>query len=179
MKLGLLRLRQVRRLLLVCLVVGLWEVAYGQSASPSYSLTIQEQEKPAVAGSEVYITVTQTNTSKADVGCDSMSRGSTDLALRYYIKREDGTPLTQRANAYGYMTDISQCQLSPGESITRRYLLSWLFDLSVPGKYSVQVARHGEPYTEPQIMSNVITLVVVPAQAPGAEDKGEPKHTGK
>jgi hypothetical protein len=153
------------------LVLGFIGSMYGQNTSPAFSLTIQEQEKPAVAGSEVYITVTQTNTSKADVGCDSMSRGSTDLALRYYIKREDGTPLTQRANAYDYMTDISQCQLPPGESVTRRYLLSWLFDLSVPGKYSVQVARHGEPYTEPQIMSNIITLQVVSAK--GADSSNQ------
>lgn len=179
MKLGFLRSRQVIRLLLVCLAVGLAEVAYGQNTSPAFSLTIQEQEKPAVAGSRVYIFITQMNLSTRTVECNSLTFGSTDLSLKYDVKREDGTLLEQRANAFDHANNMSECELRPGESVTRSYLLSWLFDLSVPGKYSVQVSRHGDPDTGPWVVSNTITFVVVPAQAPGAEDKGEPKHAGK
>jgi hypothetical protein len=153
------------------LVLGFMGSAYGQNTSPAFSLTIQEQEKPAIAGSKVYITVTQTNISTANVGCNSVSHGDTDMVLKYEIRREDGTPLVQRANADRYMTDFSQCQLPPGESVTRRYLLSWLFDLSVPGKYSVQVSHYGEPYEEPRIMSNIITLQVVSAK--GADSSNQ------
>jgi hypothetical protein len=153
------------------LVLGFIGSMYGQSASPSYSLTIQEQEKPAFAGSEVYIFITQTNLSTRNVECNSLRIASTDLSLKYDVKREDGTPLEERANAIDYAHDLSECELRPGESVTRRYLLSWLFDLSVPGKYSVQVSRHGDPDTGPWVQSNVITLQVVPAK--GADSSNQ------
>lgn len=57
--------------------------------------------------------------------------------------------------------------LAPGESRTKRILLSYLFDLHQPGKYSVYLDF---PVPEGWLRTNTVTFYVVP------EDRSEDKH---
>ena len=148
------------RLFLFLVAVGCATSTRGQSAP--YSLTIETPKKAAIAGTDIFINITQTNTSESPVSCGSMSRGSTDLSLLYDVRKEDGTRLKERPGAYDAADDFKSCDLDPGRSLSRRYLLSWLFDLSTPGTFLVQVVRHIDP--DHVVKSNVISLVVGSAE---------------
>ena len=49
--------------------------------------------------------------------------------------------------------------LAPGKSLSKSFNLSELYDLSIPGKYTVQIARVTLKHTS--VMSNPIIVTVV------------------
>jgi hypothetical protein len=55
------------------------------------------------------------------------------------------------------------CNLKPGETITNDSRISWLFDMSRPGKYVIQVSRTiPEDDKSSVVKSNSITVTVIP-----------------
>ena len=83
-----------------------------------------------------------------------------DMSMIYEVKDENGIKMKQREPSVGA---FKPCELAAGESLSRRQMLSDIFDFSHPGKYSIQVSRFSsQKPPDNLIKSNVVTLIVLP-----------------
>jgi hypothetical protein len=132
-----------------------------QSSAP-FTLDLSANRAPYKAGAKVYVGVVQTNTSDHIVDCSTWSVGSSDLTFDYSIVDETGASLKQRVDAKTAPGSFSVCQLDAGKSQDGEYLLSWLYDLSRPGKYTVQVSRRvSNNPLDGVVKSNTIVLEIL------------------
>jgi hypothetical protein len=162
---------------LLCLFCMAWMFISVQSAESPLVVTISA-EAPATnigpesyavkAGSDVFINVRLTNTSKRSLrlGDDTDSRTGVDFCNRYEIRDSSGGVAVKRtiqhpeigSTGHGWPARI----IEPTENLTvASDRISGLYDLTKPGKYTIQVARNpcGNP-KEGEVKSNLITLTV-------------------
>lgn len=168
------------RILLTCLLGGfcLGPVPAAVRSTSRPFIVIISAEVPAVktapdrytvkAGSEVFIAVHLTNTSKKKLafGYDANSRTGVGFAHMYEIRDRRGDRVQKRAithpeigsTGHGWPARV----LKPGEStdITGDHI-SLLYDLSKPGEYIVQLSRavNDDPKNG-FVKSNTITLTI-------------------
>jgi hypothetical protein len=162
---------------LLCVFCMAWVFVSAQTAKSSFVITISA-EAPAAnigpesyalkAGSDVFINVHLTNTSKRKLRLndDTDSRTGVDFCNRYEIRDSSGNFVRKRtiqhpeigSTGHGWPARI----LKPTENLTvSSDRISGLYDLAKPGKYTIQVVRDasGNP-KEGEVKSNVITLTV-------------------
>jgi hypothetical protein len=148
-----------------------------ETSPPPFTVTISA-EAPAVnigsedyvvkAGSDVFINVRLTNTSKRNLRLsdDTDSRTGVDFCNRYQIHDSSGNFARNRtikhpeigSTGHGWPARL----IKPTENLTvASDRISGLYDLTKPGKYTIRVARDasGNP-KEGEVKSNVITLTV-------------------
>jgi hypothetical protein len=168
------------RILLTCLLGGfcLGLVPEAVQATQRPFIVSISAEAPAVktgpdrytvkTGSEVFITVHLTNTSKKNLafGYDADSRTGVGFAHVYEIRDSRGDRVQKRAimhpeigsTGHGWPARV----LKPGESMEiGGDHISLLYDLSRPGEYIVQLSRaiNDDPKNG-FVKSNTITLII-------------------
>jgi hypothetical protein len=162
---------------LLCVFCMAWVIVSAQTVKSPFVVTISA-EAPATntgpesyavkAGSDVFIKVSLTNTSKRilRLGDDTDSRTGVDFCNRYEIRDSSGNLAGKRtiqhpeirSTGHGWPARI----LKPTENLTvASDRISGLYDLTKPGKYTIRVARDasGNP-KEGEVKSNVIMLTV-------------------
>lgn len=161
----------------LCVFCMAWVFVAAQTAKSPFVVTISA-EAPAAnigaesyevkAGSDVFIKVRLTNTSKRKLrlGDDADSRTGVDFFNRYEIRDSSGNFAGKRrirhpeigSTGHGWPARI----IKPTESLTvASDCISGLYDLAKPGKYTIQLVRDasGNP-KDGEVRSNVITLMV-------------------
>lgn len=117
------------------------------------------------SGSIVSINIKQTNTSDHDVGCGKAYNNSgAVINYQYHITGPAGKPASKRIWKHPEFEGAGSyypCMLGPGQS-TPVYpsRISSLFDMTKPGKYTVQVLTFAADRTI--VQSNKIQITVTP-----------------
>jgi hypothetical protein len=147
-----------------------------QKVAPSISIGIAVSQSVVASGTRVELHILVTNVSK---GLIHMGRdnGKDSAALYYTVDLRDtegdSAPKTRfnrilhgevhaDPDKGGIITGSPIIfPLQPGETLKDDMILNDLFDLKVPGKYTVQI-QHEDPVTHNPVKSNIITLTVTP-----------------
>lgn len=145
-------------------------VAFAQDAKAAFTLTLSAKTYEFRAGSEVKIEIAQTNTSKHAIDCTYRGGGGINLEYRYDVHDEDGNLAEKAVRPHMELdtADIHPCNLAPGDTSSNRILLSKIYKLDRPGKYTVQVFRFDPDLADDQgnplkVLSNTINITVVAA----------------
>jgi hypothetical protein len=160
----------LRRIGMIELSLFFWAVmatsgsAFGQVQSQPFTLTISSDQPAVAAGSDVFIRITQRNTSSSVVDCSSWEVDSTDLSFNYDVRNEAGKKLKQREGMANGPGSQKSCSLQPGGALSHNIWISWLYNLRSPGKYSVRVSRYIDNSATKEFNSNVIVITVLPPQ---------------
>ena len=159
------RLRYVKYHALISLA-GILVSSAAQTSQPTFSVTIAAAQGPFQAGSPIKIDITIKNVSDHEIRVEreaiqSMgesthefdvrdSNGNPVPETRYYRRFKD--PLTW----HNYRRSI----LAPGGTAKDEVTLNKLYDLSIPGEYTVQARRHNDFYSGEWVKSNTIKITV-------------------
>ena len=143
-----------------------------QSERPPFSVTISSKEPVVKSGSIIWVDATVKNTSD-----EVISVGSTaPVEFAYDIDvwtdksaRAPETKLGRRRNnrttpedeTMVILSDSAESPLKPGKTLTDHVNVSKMYDLSQPGKYTIEFRRLDEE-TKTFVKSNKITLTVTP-----------------
>jgi hypothetical protein len=166
-------------LLFAMLSSSLGKVA-AESAKAPYSITISTRQSTVKAGAEVKVGVTLTNTSDHQIYlARSMDRVSGEDHAQVEILSENGNPPPEtkyrrflrgedhEPGSHGQPprprigSDISY-RINTGKTLEDVIVVSKLYDLSKPGRYTIQVSRFDQTYSKTWVKSNKITLTVTP-----------------
>jgi hypothetical protein len=150
--------------------------ASAQGTRPSFSVTISVPQDVVAAGSEVKVKITLKNTSNHDIGipkspADDQGGSYNKITVRdeegnlvadnaTIAARTDKHKGTQSELMNLTMETIILFTVKPGESLKDGIKLSEIYDLSKPGKYSIELERTDD--TKTVVKSNTITLTVTP-----------------
>jgi hypothetical protein len=132
-------------------------VASGLSAADEGTIAISTAKSAVKAGSDITIEVIFTNTSKANIlfasGVKREDQGELDYTVHVRDSSAARAPETKRghllrtgedspgADTYLIISSTMNIDVLPGGTVKREILLNRLYDLSKPGKYTVQVER--------------------------------------
>jgi hypothetical protein len=164
MQSNLRRIGMVELSLLLCAVTAASGSAFGQVQSQPFTLTISSDQPAVTAGSDIFIRITQRNTSSSVVDCSSWVVDSTDLSFNYDVRNEAGMQLKQRDGMANRPGSQKSCSLQPSGALSQNIWISWLYNLRSPGKYSVRVSRYIDNSATKEVKSNVIVITVLPPQ---------------
>jgi hypothetical protein len=127
------------------------------------------------AGSDVVIEITITNTASNDSFVFTSKAGAETAGYIPEVRREDGTvpPMTRYGRKWikgewerGDYSDLESGgtlnRLHSGEKVTDGTLLNKLYNLTQPGRYTVQIRRFDFKEKKPVATSNTITVTVTP-----------------
>jgi hypothetical protein len=175
------------RILIGLLMLGSAGIVYSQTSQEPFSITIRTEKPKVRAGDPVYIDVSMKNISDHDVDCTINAGNALDNNYRYDIIDETGQTIPKTPKKHPEIGDDSSiwpCIIKPGETSPKTGgLVSILYDLTRPGKYTVQVSRGvwgdgNRPGTagrgdnnQPVVKSNTITITVLPPDPPADEPK--------
>lgn len=140
-------------------------------ASHLFSLRLHGLEVPVKAGSEIRLRVTLTNTSDHDLSFGIAPGETPDQTLSYTVDIRDARG--QQAPPTAFLRDLREHRpltagsvfgytLSPGKSYEEELVITKLYVLSHPGRYTIQVARSQKPWPNPasNVKSNAIAIIV-------------------
>lgn len=144
-----------------CLSVGL--ALCQQSNKPPFKITITSAPATVVAGAEVSIEVSLTNTSDHDVyeGV-GYERGNLASIFRFEVRDEHGRLVPKRTYPHPELEHMGSVKFGTthrGETWTQNQEVSAVYDMRKPGKYTIQVWRRDPDY---DIKSNIVTVRVIP-----------------
>lgn len=138
-----------------------------QGPDPAISIAISMPEATVDAGSAVKLTIAITNVSKQTILVDRLlgggkgeffhefevrdARGGAVAETKYYRQFKEGT--------IDMMGHIMGHEVEPGESLKEEVTLNKLYDLSLPGQYTIQARRLDHP-SKTYVKSNTIKLTV-------------------
>jgi hypothetical protein len=159
---------------LSCLIFCFFVCAIGPASprkpNPPFSLAIAVADQPVQLGTQVRVTITLKNNSDYDIAFDSSSvPGEAEFHYSVLLLDDDGKPvpetkysrILQGKEHETYTENVLSVTIQPNEEAKDDFVLNKLFDLSKPGKYTLQVAR-GIPETlgKGLVKSNVLSLVI-------------------
>ena len=147
-----------------CLLLFVSLALCQQSNNPPFKIAITTDSPTVVAGSDVWIKVSLTNTSDHDVdeGVMYITEINLDTTFRFEVRDEHGKLVPKRTYPHpelGYSGSVIFRTISRGETLTQDQRVSALYDMRKPGKYTIQVWRRNPEY---DIKSNVVTVMVTP-----------------
>ena len=144
-----------------CLIVSL--ALCQQPKNPPYKIAITAENSTVVAGTDVSIKVSLTNTSDHDVREGVMyERGNLASIFRFEVRDEHGEMVPKRTYPHpelGYPGSVRFITISRGETWTQSQEVSAVYDMRKPGKYTIQVWKRNPDY---DIKSNIVTVTVTP-----------------
>src|SRR5215831_13891889 len=145
--------------LLLLVAVVLWQ----QPAQAPFKIAITAEKSTVVAGDDVTIDVTLTNTSNHIISEGAMYLGGIELdsTFRFEVLDEHKKPVPIRhyPNEELRGGSVRFRDTKPGETFTQQQRVSALYDMRKPGKYTIQVWRRNPDY---DIKSNIVTVTVTP-----------------
>lgn len=132
-----------------------------------FSIVITAAAPTVKAGGDVWIKVKMINTSTHKVDCSVAASNGIDLRYNFDVRDESGSPTPKKLSRHPELEgagSLRTCTLQPGQSTTADdNLISRLFDISRPGRYTVQVSRAASDDPKDGVVkSNEITIAVVP-----------------
>jgi len=137
--------------------VVLWQ----QPTQAPFKIVISAETSTIVAGDDVTIDVSLTNTSNQLVseGALYVSGIELDSTLRFEILDEHRKPVPKRTYPHEELRggSVRFRDIKPGETVTQHQRVSALYDMRRPGKYTIQVWRRNPDY---DIKSNIVTVTV-------------------
>jgi hypothetical protein len=146
-----------------CLLLSVGLVLCQQSNDSPFKIAITTESPTVVAGSDVLIKVSLTNTSNQDVyeGALYMDGIGLDSTFRFEVRDEDGEIVPKRTYPHEELRtgSVKFRTISAGETYTQEQAVSALYDMRKPGKYTIQVWRRNPDY---DIKSNAVTITVTP-----------------
>ena len=127
---------------------------------PRYSLSIAARPDVVRSGEKIAIQIAMTNTSDTTIG---MHRDMQDRNYMVDVFDTSGKAMRDTERGRQWKHDGGRRQvisgpmdrLRPGDTTTGELVISDLYDMSRPGKYSVQVRRVA-------VKSNIVTITVTP-----------------
>jgi len=148
------------------------QVQHPASTPPRISIAINTPQAVVKAGSDVVVEVEMKNISQVDVPDGAPLTGGASTGFRWQVRDSSGKQVAMTdygiqanhlASSSGephmWAGSFFSAPLAPGKVITQRLALTKEYDLSKPGKYTIQATR-GDAQTD--VKSNVITLTVIP-----------------
>ena len=138
-----------------------------------FSIGISTPTATVRAGSEVIVNIVLTNTSNRELNIDitkAQEPGEIDFALDVRDAKGNAAPHTtwgRRLQGDGSSlpppmeSSSLEVPLKRGKSTRSRIIVNRLYDVSQPGKYTIQVGR-SDPYTAAIALSNTLTVTVIP-----------------
>jgi hypothetical protein len=152
----------------VLLLIAAGAVHSAAARPQPFSITIRPEPAKAKAGSQIVVEIEMKNLSDHNVDCSKSFVNAVDIAFRYDIRNARGKPLPKRTRKHPELGEVGSgyppCTLKPGETTTSSAVISMLYDLTKPGRYTIQVSRPlTDEHTEPgRVYSNKITVTVTP-----------------
>jgi hypothetical protein len=141
-------------------------------AEPKTAITIKTAQNKVAAGSNVEVDAEIRNISTGNIlfGVDQMETTSFFWDIRdsgnkpvpmteYGIKANHAEPTQEGAPPRVLLRSTFSAELAPGKAVTQTLALTKEYDLSKPGKYTIQASRFDGNVV---VKSNVITLNVTP-----------------
>jgi hypothetical protein len=139
----------------------------GQDAKAPFTLTLSTKTNEFRAGADVKLEIVQTNTSDQTIDCTYRGGGGVNLEYSYDVRDEDGNSVEKAVRPHMELdtADIHPCGLAPGDTSSNRILLSRVYKLDRPGKYSIRVSRFAPEIKDDQgnplkVVSNTITITI-------------------
>jgi hypothetical protein len=141
-----------------------------QPPSPTFSISLHAAQSTAIVGAPVKMDITLTNTSKSVivVAQDKSRKGDFTYAISVRDAAQKEAPWTDYHRALnGESTTTPMIivsgggphRLEPGESMVDTLEINDLYDLRMPGKYTVQVERT-DSASKNLVKSNLVTLTI-------------------
>jgi hypothetical protein len=138
------------------------------------SLSLRALQTDIAAGSPVDVVVRFANNSDREISDSGVYNRGVDAAYTYDIRKADGTRLNpmrepETAGRPVLLSGVSRT-VKPGKSVEDKSEISAVYDLSEPGKYTIQVS-----YFFPKELggglakSNIVTVTVVPVDKTGSQ----------
>ncbi len=134
------------------------------SATVPFTLTLDAEENAVKAGSEVKVDITLRNSSNRAM---YMSYGSGELDYAFEVRDSQNrvppeTEFARKSKGRAYVSSDHVFYLQPGESLPKALVvLTKFYDLSRPGKYTIQVSRAVPKEAGGGVIkSNLITITV-------------------
>jgi hypothetical protein len=142
----------------------------GQPSQLPFSIVINTEHEPFKAGAEVLLQITLTNTSNREIALSKAPGDLPQAESEYSIKVLDSQGREVPDTDYGQKIKqrkilVSRSRVSwtlgPGESLKDGAIISKLYDISHPGKYTGQVMRSIPPQLgKGTVKSNIIQVTV-------------------
>jgi len=133
-----------------------------QSNNPPFKIAITAEDSTIVAGAEVSIKVSLTNTSNQDVYEGVMYKDGIglDSTFRFVVRDEHGKLVPKRTYPYEELRSgkVSFRTIAAGQTLTQLQPVSALYDMRKPGKYTIQVSRGASDHRVSK--SNIVTVTV-------------------
>lgn len=156
-----------------CLLLSVG-LAVGQQSNIPFKIRISPESSTIVAGDDVTIDVSVTNTSTQIVSEGAMYESGIELdsTLRFEILDEHKKPVPKRHYPHEELRggSVRFRDSKPGETTTQHQRVSALYDMRKPGKYTIQVWKRNPDY---DIKSNIVTVTVTPKGKDPARKNGK------
>ena len=154
-----------------CLLLSV-SLAVGQQSKMPFKIAISTESSTVVAGDDVTINVSLTNTSSQIVSEGAMYKSGIELdsTLRFEVLDEHKKPVPLRTNLNEEFNvgSVRFRSFKPGETTTQHQRGSNLYDMRTPGKYTIQVWKRNPDY---DIKSNIVTVTVKAKSLDNKSDK--------
>jgi hypothetical protein len=153
------------------------QVAQSVSGEPTISITVKTPQSTVTVGSDVEVEVEMKNISAGDIlySAAGLFGGGSSTSFRWDVRDGAGKaiPMTQYGIKANHLEPPQERgvppsvrtgsafaeTLSPGKTVVQKLALSKEYDLSKPGKYTIQALRFDGKL---DVKSNIITLIVTP-----------------
>jgi len=142
-----------------------------QVGPPAFDLTLSLSETVIKAGSEARLRIVLRNTSPKELSI-TKANVEDEAETQYAIDVRDSRGRPVALTKYGrarlnrdpdnrFMISVVVCSLKPGETLTDVAVITKLYDLGRPGKYTIRVAREVPvELGKGRVTSNPITITV-------------------
>ena len=132
------------------------------------ALVIAAPDSPTVAGADVSIKVSLTNTSGQDVPEGVMYQDGIglDSTFRFEVRDEHGNLVPKRIYPYEELRTgkVIFRTIAAGQTLTQIQTVSAQYEMRKPGNYTIQVSRE-------DVKSNIITVTVTPSSKEPAHER--------
>ena len=137
--------------------LGIWQ---SPNAAP-FKIAISTDKTTVVAGDDVVVDVSLTNTTNKDVEEGVMYKQgiSLDSTLRFEVRDDRGKLVAKRTYPHEELRpgSVNFRTIQSGQTLTQPQPVSALYDMRKPGRYTIQVWRRHPDY---EIKSNIVTVTV-------------------
>ena len=135
-----------------------------QTGKPPFKIAITIEDSTIVAGNNVWINVSLTNTSDHDVyeGVMYMEGIDLDTTFRFEVRDEHGKLVPKITSPHPELApgSVRFRTIRVGETLTQQQRVSGQYDMRQPGKYAIQVFRGVSQNSKDDIKSNIVTVTV-------------------
>ena len=151
-------------------------LAQKHADKPPFTLLLTSNVPKVNLGTDVWVKIVWTNTSKVEMNDSHLWDDSSGLDYSYTLELRDtdGHPVAQVPHNHriGLAGSASFGTLKPGDSRDDEINLSRIYNFSHPGDYTLQVSRHvPKELGGCVIKSNEITITIAPRPVPADKSK--------